>query len=66
MGCLGFEADILKVEQGALWKIWLRIIVLLRSGLATFRFNFGKTEKPSFSSFSDLADVTMTPNTNYV
>ena len=44
----------------------LRIIILLHFGLITFRIHFGKTPNPSFSCFSDLADVTMTPKTNII
>ena len=44
----------------------LRRIILLHFGLVTFRIHFGKTRKPSFLWFSDLADVTMTPQTNYL
>ena len=44
----------------------LRIIILLHLGLITFRIHFWKTRKTLISSFSDLADVTMTPETNYI
>ena len=41
----------------------LHIIILLHLGLVTFWFHFGK-RKPSTSWFSDLAGVTMVPQTN--
>ena len=43
----------------------LRRIILLHYGLVTFRFRFGKIEKSSLSWFSDLADATMTSQTDY-
>ena len=44
----------------------LHRVILLHFLLVTFRFMFGKTREIISFVFSDLADVTMTPNTNYL
>ena len=51
-------------------KLWraqqLRIIIPLRFGLVIFNFHFPKPKGSSCSWFSDLADMSMTPQTNSV
>ena len=44
----------------------LGIIILLHSGLVTFRIDFRKSQKVSVFMFSDSVDVSMTPNTNTI
>ena len=65
LGVLGvwgviFTANVMKRIAGK-----LRRIILLHSGLITFRIHFRRTRKPFMFMVSDLADVTMTPKTNY-
>ena len=44
----------------------LRRIIVLRFGLVPFRIHFRKARQLSFSLFSGVADVTMTPKTRYI
>ena len=65
LGSRGSEGAISTVNLNKRLAQKLRRTILLHFGLIIFKSHFGKPGNPSFSWFSDLADVTMTPTTNY-